>query len=210
MTKAMPLQRSETYWLEELKAGRLDAAAPLWTKYFCRLLGLARQKLSGSPLRVADEEDVAISAFHSFCRGVKDDRFRQLATRNDLWQILAMITTRKALRQIERERAQKRGGGAVRGESVFLKPGGQFDPAGIEQFIGFGPTPEFEVLAEDEFSQLLDCIDQPDLREVALLRLDGYSNEEIAKRIGRNVRSVERKLKLIRSLLGSVEVQFEQ
>ncbi len=199
------MERSETYWLEELKAGRLNAATPLWTRYFCRLLGLARQKLSGNSRRVADEEDVAISAFHSFCRGVKDDQFRQLATRNDLWQVLAMITSRKALRQIERERAQKRGGGAIRGESAFLNADGQFDPKGIEQLIGTGPSPEFEAASEEEFSRLLERIDQPDLREVALLRLDGYSNQEIAERIGRNVRSVERKLNLIRSLVSQTE-----
>ena len=36
---------------------------------------------------------------------------------------------------------------------------------------------------------------------LALMKLDGYSNQDIADHIGRNVRSVERKLKLIRSLL---------
>ena len=196
----MTVERSETYWLDELKAGRLEAAAPLWTKYFCRLQGLARQKLSGSPRRAADEEDVAISAFHSFCRGVQDERFRQLESRSDLWQVLAMITTRKAIRQVERERAQKRGGGAVRGESVFLKADGDYDAAGLAQFIGGGPTPGFQAAAEEEFELLLDRLDQPALRQIALLKLDGHTNQEIAEQIGRNVRSVERKLNLIRSL----------
>lgn len=70
----MSIERSETYWLDELKAGHLDEATPLWTKYFCWLAGFARQKLSGNPQRVADEEDIAISVFHSFCRGVQEDR----------------------------------------------------------------------------------------------------------------------------------------
>ncbi len=200
----MTVERSETYWLDELKAGRLEAAAPLWTKYFCRLQGLARQKLSGSPRRAADEEDVAISAFHSFCRGVQDERFRQLESRSDLWQVLAMITTRKAIRQVERDRAQKRGGGAVRGESIFLKADGELDPSGLAQFIGEGPTPEFQAAADEEFSRLLEQLDQPALREIALLKLDGHTNQEIADRIGRNVRSVERKLNLIRNLWSDV------
>ncbi|MCA9027638.1 MAG: hypothetical protein KDA86_20685 [Planctomycetaceae bacterium] len=191
---------SETHWLNQLKAGDLEAATPLWTAYFCRLMGLARQKLNGSPQRVADAEDVALSAFHSFCKGVLDERFQKLNDRNDLWQVLAMITTRKALRQMERERALKRGGGAVRGESVFLKADGSFVAAGMSQVVANGPSPEFQVAAEEQFNRLLGMLDEPLLREVALLRLEGHSNEQIAEEIGRNVRTVERKLNLIRSL----------
>lgn len=194
------VEHSETRWLKQLKAGDLEAATPLWTAYFCRLMGLARQKLSGNPQRVADAEDVALSAFHSFCKGVLDDRFQKLNDRNDLWQVLAMITTRKALRQIERERALKRGGGAVRGESVFLKADGSFITSGMSQVVAEGPAPDFQVAAEEQFDRLLDYLDQPLLREIALLRLEGHSNEEIAEQIGRNVRTVERKLNLIRSL----------
>ncbi len=196
----MRVDRSETEWLQQLKAGDLEAATPLWTRYFCRLIGLARQKLSGSPRRIADEEDVALSAFHSFCRGVANDRFRQLEDRSDLWQVLAMITTRKAFRQLERERALKRGGGAVRGESVFLNSAGEEDGVGIAQFVAEGPTPDFAVAAEEEFSQLLGQLDEPLLRRVALLKLEGHDNAGIAEEIGRNVRTVERKLRLIRVL----------
>ncbi len=196
----MTVEHSQTHWLEQLKAGDLAAATPLWAEYFCRLIGLARQKLSGSPQRVADAEDVALSAFHSFCRGVLGERFHKLNDRNDLWQVLAMITTRKALRQMERERALKRGGGAVRGESAFLRPDGSFIGAGMSQVVAEGPTPDFRVAAEEQFNRLLDQLDQPLLRQIALLRLEGHANDEIAEKIGRNVRTVERKLNLIRSL----------
>ncbi len=196
----MTVEHSETHWLEQLKAGDLEAATPLWTAYFCRLIGLARQKLSGSPQRVADAEDVAVSAFHSFCQGVLADRFHKLHDRNDLWQVLAMIATRKALRQVERERAFKRGGGAVRGESAFLRPDGSFIVAGMSQVVAEGPSPDFQVASEEQFQRLLDMLDQPLLRQIALLRLEGHANEEIAEQIGRNVRTVERKLNLIRCL----------
>lgn len=196
----MNVENSQTRLLERLKTGDLEAATPLWTAYFCRLMGLARQKLSGNPQRVADAEDVVLSAFHSFCKGVLDDRFQKLNDRNDLWQVLAMITTRKALRQVERERALKRGGGAVRGESVFLNADGSFIASGMSQVVTEGPTPDFQVAAEEQFNRLLDCLNQPLLRKIAMLRLEGHSNEDIAQQIGRNVRTVERKLNLIRSL----------
>ena len=88
---------SVTAWIEQLKAGDAAAAAPLWQGYFRRLVGLARQKLGAAPRGVADEEDVALSAFDSFCRAAAQGRFPRLDDRDDLWQLLVMITTRKAI-----------------------------------------------------------------------------------------------------------------
>jgi hypothetical protein len=110
---------SVTHWVHELRAGNRAAAQRLWEGYFRRLVVLARQRLAGSPRRAADEEDVALSAFDSFCRGAELNRFPRLEDRNDLWQLLVVLTARKALDLRQHERRQKRGGGAVRGESVF-------------------------------------------------------------------------------------------
>jgi hypothetical protein len=65
----MASDESVTYWLEQLKAKNPAAAQRLWERYFRRLVGLARVKLRGHAKVVADEEDVALSAFDSFCRG---------------------------------------------------------------------------------------------------------------------------------------------
>src|SRR5262249_44003183 len=81
--------------------------------YFRRLVGLARKKLRAAPRRAADEEDVALSAFDSFCRGAEQDRFPQLHDRLDLWQLLVLLTARKAVDLAQPERRQNRGG-AVR------------------------------------------------------------------------------------------------
>ena len=66
---------SVTGWLGRLRAGDPSAAQQLWQRYFQRLVGLARQKLRDVPRRVADEEDVALSAFDSFCRNAEQGRF---------------------------------------------------------------------------------------------------------------------------------------
>jgi hypothetical protein len=79
---------SVTHWLQLLKAGDQAAAPPLWEGYFRRLVGLARQRLPGIPRRAADEEDVALSAFDSFCRGAERGQFPRLNDRDDLWQLL--------------------------------------------------------------------------------------------------------------------------
>src|ERR687886_50259 len=98
-----PDDGSVTRWLGRLQAGDPAAAQQLWERYFPRLVGLARQRLRGAPRRAADEEDVALSAFDSFCRGVARGRFPQLHDRNNLWGLLVLITARKALNLAQHE-----------------------------------------------------------------------------------------------------------
>src|SRR4051812_45861380 len=115
---AMATKDSVTRWIGELQGGDQDAAAPLWEHYFRRLVGLARKKLRNAPRQAAaDEEDVALSAFDSFCRGAQRGQFRELENRGNLWRLLVTLTARKAFDQVREGNAQKRGGGAVRTES---------------------------------------------------------------------------------------------
>lgn len=188
--------QSCTQWLELLKAGEQDAAANLWTRFFRRLVGLATRKLAAGPKRIADEEDVAISAFHSFCRGAAAGNFAKLENRDDLWQVLAVITTRKALRQLNKERAQKRGGANVRGESIFANNDGR-DMA-LQDLATSAPTPEFIAIADEQVELLINLLPDDSMRAVAQAKLQGYTNDEIAQMLQRHPRSVERKLKLIR------------
>src|SRR3954469_7065224 len=111
----MSSQGSVTHWISLLKAGEHAAVQPLWERYFPRLVALARARLRGAPRRVADEEDVALSAFDSFCRHAEQGRFPQLLDRDDLWQVLVMLAARKAVELIRHECRLKRGGGEVQG-----------------------------------------------------------------------------------------------
>src|SRR5262249_59345078 len=70
---------SITAWLGKLTEGDRQAVQPLWRLYFHRLVGLARNKLRDAPRRAADEEDVALSAFDSFCPGAEQGRLPHLA-----------------------------------------------------------------------------------------------------------------------------------
>src|SRR5262245_47055389 len=104
-----------TRLVQQVKQGDPGAAHELWQRYFARLVALARQRLRGSPRRVADEEDVALSAFDSFCRRAEQQRFPRLEDRDDLWQLLVMITARKAADLANHDNRLKRGGGVVTG-----------------------------------------------------------------------------------------------
>ncbi len=186
---------SVTVWIERLKTGDTLAAEQLWEKYFKRLVGLARQKLLGGPRAVADEEDVALSAFNSFFHSVEQSRFPRLDDRGDLWQLLVLLTARKACRLIQHERRQKRGGGAVRHLSAFADEEGE-----VAEVIGSEPTPQFAAQVAEECRLRLEALGDDELRAVALAKMEGYSNEEIARQRGCVVRTIERRLRIIRSL----------
>jgi DNA-directed RNA polymerase specialized sigma24 family protein len=186
-----------SHWIERLKAGDSAAAQALWQVYFRRLVGLARARLQGLPRRAAaDEEDVALSAFQSFWDGAVRGRFPQLADRDDLWKLLVTLTARKALHLVRDQNRQKRGGGAVLGESAL----DALDEPGIEQVVGREPSPEFAAQVADECRRLLDALGDAELRAIAVWRMEGDTVEQIAGRLKRAPRTVERKLELIRRL----------
>jgi RNA polymerase sigma factor (sigma-70 family) len=197
----MPPDASVTHWIDRLKAGDPAAAQKLWERYFRRLVGLARKKLRTAPRRAADEEDVALSAFDSFCRGAEKGQFPQLNDRLDLWQVLVLLTARKAIDLAQHERRQKRGGGAVLDEAALPPPADSSAPeAALERIECPEPTPAFAAQVAEEYSRLLDRLDSPELRTVAMRKVEGYSNEEIAEQLGCGLRTVERRLRLIRSI----------
>src|SRR5262249_52428612 len=111
MSSAAGSNDSPTIWVEQLRTGRPDAAQKLWQAYFERLVRLARQRVQGRLRRTSDEEDVALSAFNSFCQGIEAGRFPQINDRDDLWRLLVTITLHKVLHLARDQGRQKRGGG---------------------------------------------------------------------------------------------------
>jgi DNA-directed RNA polymerase specialized sigma24 family protein len=188
-----------TQWLGQLARGDDFAAQQIWERYYEQLVRLARNKLRDSRRREADEEDVVLSAFNSFCQGAAAARFPRLHSRNDLWKLLVTITARKAVSQLRREHAEKRGGGAVRGESIFVERDPSEQDGRIADVVGREPTPEFAGLLSGQCEQLLDRLHDESLREIALMKLGGHTDGEIANQLGCALRTVQRKLSRIRA-----------
>lgn len=82
------------------KAGDEAAAEEIFSRYLHRLAGLARNRLSDKMQRRIDPEDVVQSAYRSFFRQAKEDRY-ELKRSGDLWRLLAAITINKTMGQIE-------------------------------------------------------------------------------------------------------------
>jgi DNA-directed RNA polymerase specialized sigma24 family protein len=189
---------SVTRWIGPLKAGEVEAAQALWDRYFDGLVRLARTRLRDAPLAAADEEDVALSAIHCLCRGAAAGRFPQLADRDNLWRLLATIAAQKAIDLQRRETREKRGGGKTRGEVELAV--GDNEASLVAQVVGREPSPEFAAQLDEEYRRQLDRLEDDGLRQIAVWKMEGYENDEIARRLGCGVRTVERKLGVIRAI----------
>jgi DNA-directed RNA polymerase specialized sigma24 family protein len=188
---------SVTHWLGLLQAGDRTAARHLWERYFHLLVARARTALRGKATLVGDAEDVALSAFDSFCRNAEQGRFPDLDDRDDLWRLLVVLTARKAAHLVRDEHTQKRGGGKVLPEADLTAPGSE---ALLASVVGTEPTPEFAAQVAEECQRLLDKLPEDDLRSIAVWQMEGYTVDEIAEKFGRSSRTVARKLALIREL----------
>lgn len=187
----MASEGSVSGWLVQLAEGDRQAATQLWERYFHRLVGLARHKLRDVPRRAADEEDVALSAFDSFCCGAEAGRFPDLADREGLWALLLTITARKAFHVLRDQQRLKRGGPAA--ESRTVEPS-------WEEVLSREPSPELAAEMTEEYHRLLNSLPEPTLRSVAIWKMEGFSIDEIASRLGCSPRSVKRKAQLVREI----------
>jgi RNA polymerase sigma factor (sigma-70 family) len=143
---------------------------------------------------VADEEDVALAAFESFCRRAEEGQFPRLKDRDGLSSLLVVMVARKAADAVKYDGRAKRGAGRVQ----TGLPAPADSPFELE---GDAPTPEEAAILAEEVEGLLARLPDPRLREVALRKLEGYTNAEIAEMQGCSVPTVERRLAMIRRLL---------
>jgi DNA-directed RNA polymerase specialized sigma24 family protein len=191
---------SVTRWLGDLKSGGDASAQHLWERYFDRLVRLARRTLPKGAGAAADEEDAALSAFDSFCRGAAQGRYPRLDDRDDLWRLLVVITVRKALDQVRRRGTAKRGGGRLVGEANLADSDDSQTGAGLDAFVGPEPSPELAAMVAEEYRRVRSRLGDDSLRLVLDLSLEGYDRAEIAQRMGRTVKTVSRKLEVIRTV----------
>lgn len=198
-----------TQCIRRVEEGDDEAAAQLWEHCFPKLLRYSRAKLPPHMRRILDEEDVALSAFKSFCVGAEKGTLGDINGRDELWRLLFCIAGRKANMYLRYQTRQKRGGGQVAGESVFLNGAvassfSEENRGGIDQVPDDGQSPQAVAQFTQDCQTMMDQLDDENLQTIALLRIEGYSVDEISQRIGCAKRSVERRLNLIRQIWKSV------
>lgn len=181
-----------TGWIDQLANGNDYAAEQLWGQVSARLQEYARQKLDVHTRRLYDEQDVANSAFHSLCRGLAEGRI-EAPNRGALWGLLAVIAARKITAKQRYLSRQKRGGGAVRGDSGF-------GDAGINEFDGNHETPDVLAQVAESCEQLLGALPDEMLQKIVLLKFQGATDSEAASELNCTRRTIVRKLEKIRRI----------
>jgi RNA polymerase sigma factor (sigma-70 family) len=174
---------------------RDQAARLIWQRYFPALLALARDNLRPRILRRENEEDVLQDMSVSFFRRQRRGEFDS-ADRDALWALLVRITLCKVRNTAKKHGCRKRD---INREQPW--PAGTEPDASRLELDGIkdrGPTPLEAALLNEAIEQRLNALDNSELRALALKKLEGWTNAEIAASIGRTERSVERKLKMIR------------
>lgn len=194
-----------TFFIHQLQEGNRAGAGELWQHFYSRLVTLARKKLHARVRRVVDEEDVALRAIDECFRSMEAGKFPPIQDRDNLWAILAKITERRAFNTNRDELREKRGGGHVRGESVFLKRDDSIC-FGADATPGHEPSPEMIAEFAESFEIRLSQLVEKE-RDVALKKMQGYKNREIADHLNCSIASVERKLKLIREKWEAIDEQ---
>lgn len=191
----MSQAESVSGWIEELRKGDSDAATMIFQRFYGRVVQIAARRLRDARKRSSDEEDVAQRAMASLFRRLQEGQFPDLSSENDLWKLLATITERKALNQLRDERRLKRNAGRIRGESAFGDTA-ESTP-GINAVPGRELNPQFASLFTDSVQQLLSLLNQ-DEQQVAMMKLDGMTNPEVAESLQCSLSTVQRRLQVVR------------
>lgn len=187
---------SITRWIRGVKSGDEGAAAQLWDRYFEKIVQVARKRIASAPRRAAGEEDVAIDVFDTLCRNAARGRFPNVSDREALWKLLVVITCRKVSDEKRREYFAKKRGGRVTAPATDLAAFEHFE---FESILSSEPSPALVAELEDECQWLLELLADDGLRTIARLSLEGLSAREIAASQSVSVRTIERKLAMIRT-----------
>jgi RNA polymerase sigma factor (sigma-70 family) len=191
---------SVTRLIQLLRSGDLTerdlAARLIWRRYFQDLLELARNNLNKRIRRREDEEDVLQSMYKSFCLRQQRGEF-DLADRDALWRLLVTITLRKARNAAKKQTRDRRD--ISREQTIPDRDDSQSANWALEQMDAAGPSPAEAALLNEALELRLEVLADPELRRIALWRLEGYTNREIADRLDCTERSIERRMERIRS-----------
>jgi RNA polymerase sigma-70 factor (ECF subfamily) len=174
------------------RSGDQDAARQIADRYFGRLLLLARRRISQRLASRVDPEDIVQSALRTFLMRVKEGQF-VFQKQDDLGKLLLRITLHKTLRQVAFHKAAKRDPNAETSQSSHHN-------AQLMAVLDNEPTPEAAAAFHDQLERFLSKLD-PQTAQIIRMRLEGYTNDEIARKLGLKYdRKIRRAIERVRDL----------
>lgn len=180
---AGPASATDGSLLRRLADGQATAADALFRRYADRIRALARARLPTHLTPRADPEDVVQSVFRAFFESAKKGIY-QVPDGQTLWHLLGVVTVNKV-------RALYAHHSAARRDARLTVAWG---PDTLE------PSEPATDLLEVAVRDVLELLPTTE-RAAVELRLEGYEVAEIAGRLGRSKRAVERSLQKARERL---------
>lgn len=180
----MQKEDSITRWIAAVRSGDADAAERLWERYFRDLMHQARLRMSNISKSLYDEEDAALSTFYVMWQKLEEGRYAQISDRHDLWNLMLTVLIRKIGRRAKYQGAAKR-----------LPLNSTAEQNLLEEL----PATDVQEISQ-ECLELISVLQDPNLERVAILKFEGYTNDEIAVELNRTRRTIQRMLNLIREL----------
>ncbi len=190
---------SVTQWYEQVRQGDTEAAQKIFDRYFQDLtrVALARSHYDNRPGLDAFSEGAAIEALADIFVGVLNGRFAEVQDRKALWKLLLTIAVRKIHSQVAYSLRKKRNANQTVSLDASNSNGSSCGVA--DQIASPEPDPLTSRILAEEYERLLDALDDDQLRLIAVYRMDGYTVDQIAERLGCSVRLIFLRLKIIRS-----------
>jgi RNA polymerase sigma factor (sigma-70 family) len=140
-------------------------------------------------------EDIVQSACRTFLRRAQAGEF-QLADSEALWRLLCAITLTKVREQVRFHQRHKRGLDL----EIPLDAGSAQSGAERWEPAAPGLSPDEAAAFADQLQQLMASLDDEE-RQLVDMKLQQYTNEEVAARLGCSERTVRRLLKRVQSRL---------
>ncbi len=208
-----PSESSFTQLIGEVRSGDEPARTALFNLFSDWLIAQVRSRMMARGVvdPIASAGDAALSAFGEFLEDFAHGAFPQLSTREDLKAILTWLAGKKLSRQQRRQKAAKRGRARVRGEATLEGAPCDSGAPGLDGFPGDEPPPASRMEIVEELDRIRRALDDEGLSQVFDLMLEGYIRQpsgytdvEIAQKLGYSDRTIRRKIALIKELaLGS-------
>lgn len=194
----MAAHGSVTGWIERVRFGEDSKLEPIFERYFARLQEFAKPRIRSGSRVVSSEDDVALSVLRSLWEGLQRGSFGYVKNRRDLWSLLIRVSVRKIIDNQRRLTRRGMGRMEVRSCDVEARRIDTLKNPILERLAFEGDDPA-RVAHVVELSQtFLARLDGDEMRNVALLKIQGYTAAEIAREISKSTRTVERKLRIIR------------
>lgn len=168
----------------------------LWNQYYSKLKVAVAGRVSAIRRPVANESEIALSAFHSFVQQARAGQFPDLADQDAMWRLLRTIAIRKANDMRKHLRAKKRGGDqTILGQADLSSDDKGY--GGVETAIADVDPPSLDAEVSDLFNSLMAKLPDDRHRDAVLLKLQGAPVVMIAECLGTSSRTVQRLLKQI-------------